>query len=664
MDRHTTRESTDAPESRDEASVSSQAQHALVIGISEYGPGLSTLPNAPRDAQAVAGVLAREYGFALLPSGAPLLDASATLDALRSAIQTSLLQADAATRWLFYFAGHGHMQDGQGYLLPSDAVKGRLDTYLPLRWLLDTCLASECGEALIILDACYGGRALVRPDELSDLIPPGQTDRVRQLITSGNPDQPVLDGGGSGHSIFTQSLLEALQSWAGIHERDGAIRFTRLLDHLVFEVPGRLRAQNLSAAAQQPIGGNLIGHRTRRDFVLRAIVPRLVPETVQGARSDDPSRRRENLRRLASVARAHPDVRPLAVQLATQHLQREAQAPFLVTATLRYEPVSDVRAESAKMLGELGDLSAVEPLIIALADAPDVCRAAAAALGGLGDVRAAAPLLERLRHADDDTLFLELVGAIGALGDPATTLGALRESLRRGKLAPFLGPDCPPALTGLPDRATLARELARRERLPAGDSLAAAAEATMGRGGSRYTFTAFLKDKLGDTRIRPGPLHQALAALKVPFWIDGAYDGVLARALNANAMVTGNDTQYWRPERPTVVRLAGDVSRPDSLLVIEPDYVQLRASEGDRRLLVSFLREERQGKVVVFMGYDPNSPDFGLLVKHVLNGHLAGIDVRAFIVWPEGAVEYNWAGHPLQPFSRESLELIGQLAPA
>jgi hypothetical protein len=653
MDRHTTRESTDAPAARDEASASIQAQHALVIGIGEYGPGFRTLPNAPSDAQAVAVVLAREYGFTLIP-------AQATQAVFRSAVEESLKQADATTRWLFYFAGHGHVQDAQGYLLPSDAVKDKLDTYLPLRWLLDTCLASGCGEALIILDACYGGRALVRPDDLSDLIPASRADRVRQLITSGNPDQPVLDDGGSGHSVFTQSLLEALQGWAGIHDDDGAIRFTRLLDHLAFEIPARLRALGRSAAEQQPIGGNLIGHRTRRDFVLRPIVPRLSPETVQGARNDDPVRRRENLSRLASEAKAHPDARPLAVQLAAQHLQREPQAPFLVTATLRYEPVPQVRAEAAKTLGELGDLSAVEPLITALADAPDVCRAAAAALGGLGNVRAAVPLLERLRHADD-TLFLDLVGATGALGEPAATLGALMESLRRSKLVPFLGPDFPPSLTGLPDRATVARELARREGLPSSDSLSATAAATMGPGGSRFTFTDFLRRQWDDPRARPGPIHLALAALKVPFWIDGAYDGMLARALNANAMVTGDDTQYWRPERPTVVRLVGDVSRPDSLLVIEPDYAQLRANEGDRRLLVSFLREELQGKVVLLLGYDPSQPDFALLVKHVLNEHLAGIDVRAFIVWPVPTVEYNWAGHVIQSLTYDWLEFVQQL---
>ena len=649
------REGYDVPTEQSEVEREAiQNQQALVIGIGAYGAGFNPLANAPHDAQAIADGLAREYGFTLLPSGSSMLDGQASRDAIRSAIETSLRQADAVTRWLFYFAGHGLVSAGQGYLLPVDAARDDPRTYLSLQWLLGECRQSACAEALIILDVCYGGRALVQPNDLSDLIPGENTgDRIRQLITSGNPDQPVLDIGGSGHSVFTQSLLEALQGWAGIHEGDSSIRFTRLLDHLVFEVPARLRALDMSAASQQPIGGNLIGNRMKRDFVLTPTVPRLSPETVQGTRSDDPGHRGENLVHLVREAEAHADRRALAVQLATHHLQREpSRLAVLITSSLNYEPATDVRAQAAFALGELRDPSAVEALIAALDDVPDVCRAAAHALGQLGDPRAALPLLDHLRTADDK-LFLDLVGAIGAVGDPAVTLTALRESRRRGKLVPFVGPDWPQALTGLPDRVTLARELAQRERIPMSDSLASVAAATMGPGGSRFTFTDFLRRKLDDPRVRPGPFHQELAAPGVPFWIDGAYDGRLSRALNANAIFTGADTQYWKADRPTIVRLVGDISRPDSLLVIEPDYEQLRASEGDRRLLVSFLRQELEGKVVLLLGHDPSSSDFSTLVEYVLNGHLADVRVQPFIVWPAAGPSHEWNGCPIRQIIQE-----------
>ena len=482
-----------------------QTQQALVIGIGIYAADFRGLDNAPEDARAVAKLLLKDYGFSLVPSNGPLLDEEASLAAIRSAVQSTLGAASPTTRWLFYFAGHGLVVDGQGYLVPNDAVRDDLRTHLPIQWLLEQCTTSACGEALIILDACFGGRALVRSDQLTDYIPTeGSPDRIRQLITSGNPDQPVLDGGGAGHSVFTQALLEALQGWAGIHENDSSIRFSKLLDHLVFEIPARLRSQGMRATQQQPIGGNLVGNQLKRDFILRCTAPRLAPETVRGVRSDDPGRRRQDLARLVIECRQVPQLAPLAVTVATAHLGRApvTGSTLLVTSTLRYEPVAEVRAEAAGALGALGDLSAVHALIEALDDDPIVCRAAARALGQLGAVEAAVPLLQRLQASGDD-LFLDLIDALGTIGDPKTTLSALREAKRRGRLVPFVGPDFPQELTGLPDRATLARRLAQRERLPESGSLAEVATGTMHGASSRYAFTAFMKRELDDQLLQP-----------------------------------------------------------------------------------------------------------------------------------------------------------------
>lgn len=636
-----------------------ERQLVVVVGIGARGGEFAALDNSPRDATAMADLLQRDYGFVVWPSGQPLLNDTAGQDAIRDAVTSSLQAAADAARWLFYFAGHGLVVDGEGFLVPAGARRGEASTYLPLRWLLDACLGSACAETLIILDACYSGRALVRPDDLSDLIPAGEeSESVRQIISSGNPDQPVLDAGGSGHSVFTQSLLEALEGWAGIHEADGSIRFPRLLDHLAFDVPGRLRALNLSAAHQQPIGGNLSGHRSGRGFVFQSIAPRLPPETVQGMRSDDPARRRENLARLVGEAQARPECKTTAVQLALRHLA-SAPSGTLVTHTLRYEPSAEARAQAATALGLLADATALATLIAALSDVPEVGRAAARALGQLADVRAAPALLNRLKAAEDG-IFLDLVAAVGAVGVEAAILEALRESLRRGRLVPFVGPDFPSALTGLPDRTTLARELAQQHGLPPSDSLAAVAAATM-RGGNRFSFTSHIVDKLNVPREQPGTIYPQLAALNVNFWISGAYDDLLPRRLSANSIVQGSDTQYWQPDRPVVVRLAGTASRPESLLVVERDYEQLRENEGDRHLLVSYLREALQGKVVLLLGYDPNNPDFEFLNRHILNKHWAGVDGRAFLVWPGKCSASAWNGQAIGHIAQTPQDILSQM---
>ena len=632
-------------------------QRGVIIGIGAYRGRIRRLDYAPKDARAVADCLARDYGVEV----SLLLDVQADLAQLQQVIAQQLEQAGSGTHWLFYFAGHGTVVEQTGYLLPVDAQLNETATYLPLSWLLHQCRASACAEILVLLDACYAGRALMRPDDLSDTIPAGlESEHVRQLITSGNPDQPVLDGGGRGHSVFTQALLDALDGWAGIHENDGAIRFTRLLDHLVFEVPGRLRRLGLSAARQQPIGGNLSGNRWRRDFILHPTVPRLSTEIMLGANSDDPARRCEGLARLVREIRDHPERHGLATELALRHLPATSRPGKLVTRTLAYEPAPEARAQAAATLGELKDASALEALTAALDDdAPTVVRSAAHALGQIADARAAGALLAHLRTCSD-ILFLDILGAIGAIGDSDITIESLGEALRRGRLVPFVGADFPQELTGLPDRRTLARQLAEYGHLPISDSLAVAAALTTNNQ-NRLFFTDFMRRALDDRLARPGEIYQTLARLGVKFWLSVAYDDLLIKALNANSIVAGADTQYWQPNRPTVVRLAGSLNTLRSLLVVESDYEQLRENEGDRRLLISYLRGEVQDKAILFIGCDPGTSDFELLRRYILNMHLAAATVCAFLVWPGTVPPLVWSDRPVHPVALPPREFLARL---
>ena len=79
------------------------------------------------------------------------------------------------------------------------------------------------------------------------------------------------------------------------------------------------------------------------------------------------------------------------------------------------------------------------------------------------------------------------------------------------------------------------------------------------------------------------------------------------------------------------------------------------------RLLTLYLREQLQGKVILFLGCDPSSPDFALLVEHVLNGYLGDLKVQAFCVWPENGRNLLWGGRPIRVLQSEPLPLIAQL---
>src|SRR5207244_2588726 len=80
----------------------------------------------------------------------------------------------------------------------------------------------EAKHILFVMDACYGGLALMRgitPGTkrfLKDML----IRRSRQVLTAGKADEVVADSGGPlpGHSVFTGHLLEALQGKAANSE--------------------------------------------------------------------------------------------------------------------------------------------------------------------------------------------------------------------------------------------------------------------------------------------------------------------------------------------------------------------------------------------------------------------------------------------------------------
>ena len=92
------------------------ASHALVIGIDNYTNGWPRLSNAVKDASLVAGELRRQgFEVELLTdvTGAQLREALRRFFAFKG--------KDPEARLFVWFAGHGHTENGEGYLVPADA---------------------------------------------------------------------------------------------------------------------------------------------------------------------------------------------------------------------------------------------------------------------------------------------------------------------------------------------------------------------------------------------------------------------------------------------------------------------------------------------------------------------------------------------------------------
>jgi HEAT repeat protein len=99
-------------------------------------------------------------------------------------------------------------------------------------------------------------------------------------------------------------------------------------------------------------------------------------------------------------------VEPLIAALAETDDEIREAAPTVgdadVVVDASSDPNSGARREAAEALGEIGDLRAVEPLIAALKDTNvSVREGAAEALGVLKDPRAIGPLIDVLRNPDD-----------------------------------------------------------------------------------------------------------------------------------------------------------------------------------------------------------------------------------------------------------------------
>ena len=231
--------------------------YALVVGIDEYpSPGWNELDYAKRDAKAMAAFLERQ-GFEVIS----LYDRYATKTAIISKLQNYLARkVRKDDRIIFFFAGHGYTEElgGKywGYIVPYHTGQESSASYISMEEL--RTLAEKMGTAkhqLYIMDSCYGGLIGTRGAGVDVKIPNYLEEvtkrQARQIITAGGRDQTVLDGGPGGHSVFTGTLLEALEEGLADVNADGYITFAELTAYLI------PRASN---AYQTPAAASLPGH--------------------------------------------------------------------------------------------------------------------------------------------------------------------------------------------------------------------------------------------------------------------------------------------------------------------------------------------------------------------------------------------------------------------
>jgi hypothetical protein len=190
--------------------------YALIIGNTAYThwPKLET---PEHDAKKLAEVLRHKYGF----QTEVLLNAT-RYDILR-AFNDLRRQMTEQDNLLIFYAGHGYLDAkiSRGYWIPVDGEADSNANWISTLAITDFLSAISAKHVLIVADSCYAGAltrsALARlesgasAEARQNWLKIMTEKRSRTVLTSGDL-QPVLDGGGGGHSVFAKALLEVLSA--------------------------------------------------------------------------------------------------------------------------------------------------------------------------------------------------------------------------------------------------------------------------------------------------------------------------------------------------------------------------------------------------------------------------------------------------------------------
>lgn len=192
---------------------SSGRRVALVVGNGAY-KNVHALPNPPRDAKLIAGVL-RDVGFQTVISASDL-----TRDKFFEALQTFAAEAEKADWAVVYYAGHGFEIGGVNYLVPVDA-KLAADRDAETQAVALEQVIAAVGAArkvrLVMLDACRDNPfaptmqrtlSLKLVDKGFSNIEPGAGFMVVYAAKHG---ETAMDGDGGADSPFAAALAREIK---------------------------------------------------------------------------------------------------------------------------------------------------------------------------------------------------------------------------------------------------------------------------------------------------------------------------------------------------------------------------------------------------------------------------------------------------------------------
>ena len=180
---------------------------ALIVGI-DYYKNVSSLFGCVNDAYSLKPILDRHSDGTINFSSKIEVATNESSAITRKELKNLTIELfkDDSDVALFYFSGHGYVENTGGFLITSDCQDG--DDGFPLTELLQIANGSPARNKIIILDCCHAGFAgKAKGDDDKSTLSEGLT-----ILTASSETQYAIEEDGSG--VFTSLLIDALNGSA------------------------------------------------------------------------------------------------------------------------------------------------------------------------------------------------------------------------------------------------------------------------------------------------------------------------------------------------------------------------------------------------------------------------------------------------------------------
>ena len=211
------------------------AKIALLIGVSEYEPGLDGLPSAVKDVTAMQQVLTNPDMGELADADVKVLQ-NPDRQTMETAIYNLFANRVKEDLVLLYFSGHGVVDEGGEFYFASRSTckdQGRLvpPTAVAAQTVRNWLEQSRSQRKVIILDSCFSG-AFAKGVKAKDSgsVNPEQFlgGKGTAILTASTSTQYALTQDGFDLSVYTHYLVEGIRTGGADQDDDGFIGMEEL----------------------------------------------------------------------------------------------------------------------------------------------------------------------------------------------------------------------------------------------------------------------------------------------------------------------------------------------------------------------------------------------------------------------------------------------------